>query len=237
MEAAEYNLMDAVEARMWWYRALHQRLLDTLASRQGAVLDAGCGTGGFLATLRTARPDLGRAGLEWDAGAAGRAAEKGACEVAVGSVNAMPFDAARFDALILADVLSHAAVNPARALAEARRVLRPGGLIVVNMPAYAWLMAGHDARVHNARRLSAAATRRMLVAAGFVRPRARYWNSLLLPVMIIQRKILTRGDSASDVAHFPPWLDATLHAVTRLERAIPVPIPAGGSVLAIAENP
>jgi SAM-dependent methyltransferase len=237
METAEYDLMDAVEARMWWYRALHRRLLDALAPVRGAVLDAGCGTGGFLAVLREARPDLGREGLEWDAGAAARAAKKGACVVTPGSVNAMPYETHGFDALILADVLCHVAVEPAHALAEARRVLRPGGRLVINMPAYAWLMSTHDRRVHNSRRLTARATRLMLTQAGFARVTTQYWNSLLLPLMIVQRKILARGDSASDVANFPPWLDATLHAVTRLERALPLPMPAGGSVLAIAENP
>ena len=58
MEPAEYALMDAVEDRMWWYRALHARLLDALADVRGDVLDAGCGTGGLLARLSAERPDL-----------------------------------------------------------------------------------------------------------------------------------------------------------------------------------
>ena len=61
---------------MWWYRALHTRLCDALADVAGRVLDAGCGTGGFLATLRTRRPDLIRFGLEWDATAAAGRAEQ-----------------------------------------------------------------------------------------------------------------------------------------------------------------
>ena len=188
MEAAEYGLMDAAEDRMWWYRALHDRLLDALDGVAGAVLDAGCGTGGF-------------------------------------------------DAAVLADVLCNEAVDPGAALAEVRRVLRPGGRLVVNMPAYAWLMSAHDARVRNARRMTRGATAAMLARAGFVRVRARYWNGVLLPLMVAQRKILSRGPAASDVALFPPWVDAMLRAATRFERALPFPPPAGGSVLAIAETP
>jgi SAM-dependent methyltransferase len=237
MEAGEYDLMDAVEARMWWYRALHLRLLDALRPVRGLVLDAGCGTGGFLDRLRLERPDLERVGLEWAAAAAVRAAAKAAARVACGSVNQMPFGAGTFDAVVLADVLCHGAVEPATALDEVRRVLRPGGRVVVNMPAYRWLMSAHDRRVHNTRRQTAGETAAMLRAAGFRDVRSRYWNGLLLPLMIAQRKLLSRGEVASDVALFPPWLDAMLFGITRLEHALPVTMPAGGSVLAIAENP
>jgi SAM-dependent methyltransferase len=236
MEPGEYALMDAVEARMWWYRALHRRMVDGLRPVRGRVLDAGCGTGGLLARLASDRPDLRRVGVEYAPAAAQRAAEKSGSSVAVGSVNELPFDDGTFDAVVSADVLCHAAVDPAVALTEMKRVLRPEGRLVVNMPAYAWLASAHDRRVLNARRLTAGATAALLRDAGFGRVRARYWNGLLLPLMIVQRKILTGNDSVSDVAPFPPWLDAMLHSATELERRLPFPLPAGGSVLAIAEK-
>jgi hypothetical protein len=77
----------------------------------------------------------------------------------------------------------------------------------------------------------------MLGEAGYRRVHARYWNSLLLPLMVVQRKVLARDEAASDVAPFPPWLDATLHAMTEFERRLPFALPAGGSVLATAERP
>jgi SAM-dependent methyltransferase len=236
LEPAEYALMDSEEDRMWWYRALQARLLAALAPVKGRVLDAGCGTGGLLAALRRGRPELALYGVEWSAHAALRARNKSAAAVARGSVNDLPFSDACFDAVIMADVLCHAAVDPSRALGEVTRILRPGGALVVNMPAYAWLMSAHDARVHNARRQTASETRAMLHKAGFVRIRARYWNSLLLPLMILQRKVVARGDAASDVAAFPPWLNAMLHGMTEIERRLPFPLPGGGSVLAIAER-
>jgi len=234
MEPAEYDLMDAQEGSMWWYRALHARLQDALAGVRGRILDAGCGTGGFLTALRHGRPDLETVGLEYFSEAARRAATKSSAPVACGSVNAMPFADRTFDAAVTADVLCHEAVHPALAMAEMLRVLRPGGLLVVNMPAYRWLMSAHDTRVQNARRQNIHEVRAMLRQAGFGNVHARYWNGLLLPLMIATRK-LRRHDSASDVAAFPPWLDATLHAVTRAER--PFRLPAGGSVLAIATRP
>jgi SAM-dependent methyltransferase len=237
MEPAEYTLMDAAEGRMWWYHALHIRLCDALENSTGRILDAGCGTGGFLTVLRNRRPELLCFGAEWDYAAAARARTKSAAAVTRTSVNALPFAADSFDAAVSADVLCHAAVDPAAALSELRRVLRPGGRLIVNMPAYQWMLSAHDRRVYNVRRLTASTTAAMLRHAGFQPVKARYWNGLLLPLMILQRKMLARGDAVSDVAPFPPWLDASLRGVTEFERRLPFSLPVGGSVLAIAEKP
>ncbi len=222
---------------MWWFRALHTRLCDALTDIRGRVLDAGCGTGGFLAILSKRRPDLARFGVEWNATAASRARDKSGAWISRGSINVLPFADNTFDAIVSADVLSHSAVDPEVALTELKRVLRPGGLLVTNMPAYQWLLSAHDRRVHNRRRFTAPGTATLLRQAGFDRVHAWYWNSLPLPLMIMQRKLLARGDTTSDVAAFPPWLDATLHGVTRIERHLNFRLPAGGSVLAIGGKP
>lgn len=243
MDAAEYDLMDAVEDRMWWYRAMHGHALRALAGLPTAarILDAGCGTGGFLAKLRTAHPSAELFGLEYAEGAAFRAAAKAGAHVAAGTINALPFPDAQFDAVVSLDVLCHDAVQEQAALAEFRRVLRPGGLLVLNLPAHEWLRSAHDLRVHTARRYDRARAAMVLAEAGFAEAMPRHWNSLLLPLMVLQRKVLKRdeGDS-SDVAPFPPWLDASLYSVCRLEAALlsaGLRFPAGGSVLATATRP
>jgi hypothetical protein len=72
--------------------------------------------------------------------------------------------------------------------------------------------------------------------AGFESVRTRYWNSLLFPAMVLQRKLLARGDAASDVATISPVLNGIFLAITRLERHLP-PLPWGGSILATARVP
>jgi ubiquinone/menaquinone biosynthesis C-methylase UbiE len=244
VERAEYDLMDAAEEGMWWYRAAHARLLDALRERPGApgpLLDAGCGTGGFLRRMAEAVPGRETVGLDYLPEAARRAAEKSGRPVTAGDANRLPFPDASFGAAISVDVICHAGVEPAKALAELHRVLRPGGTVVLNLPAFEWMRSAHDVRVHNARRFTRGGAARLLAEAGFTAIAGRYWNSLLLPLMILQRKVLhRRPDAPSDVTHFPPWIDATLHGVTEAERRIAaagLPMPAGGSVMMLATRP
>ena len=72
-------------------------------------------------------------------------------------------------------------------------------------------------------------------------PCARHWNTLLLPLMILQRKVLHASPgAASDVGTFPPWLDASLYAVTRIEHAMMragIRFPVGGSLIVTATRP
>lgn len=248
VEAVEYDLMDAAEEAMWWYRAMHAQALAAFRAhaRGGTaqslpVLDAGCGTGGFLRRAGAALPGTAMVGLEYNAHAAQRAAQKAGVRVATGSVNAMPYHDAQFGGIFSLDVLCHAGAEPAAMLAECRRVLAPGGVLVMNLPALPWLRSAHDARVFTVRRYTRASITAQLEAAGFTDVRARYWNALLLPLMILQRKVLAaRADAPSDVTQFPPWLDACLYAATRLEAGLMrlgLRFPAGGSVIVSATRP
>jgi SAM-dependent methyltransferase len=244
VEPAEYALMDAAEDGMWWYRAAHARVLDALRRRPGpagAVLDAGCGTGGFLKRLAEQLPGRPAMGLEYDAEATRRAAQKSGFPVVVGDANILPFADASFTAAVSIDVICHAGLDEAKGLAELHRVLAPGGTLVTNLPAYEWMRSAHDARVHTARRYTAGGAARLFAAAGFTHISARYWNSFLFPLMVLQRKVLARrADAPSDVTHFPPWLDRTLHTVSEAERRVGklgLPLSVGGSVLVVATRP
>jgi len=244
MDAAEYALMDAVEDRMWWYRALRREVLTALERRpgaMGALLDAGCGTGGMVAALLAAGVTRPIIAFDYMAEAAQRARVKTGLPIAVGDIARQPYPDASFGAAISLDVLGHRAVQPAAALAEFYRVLAPGGTLVLNLPAFEWLRSAHDERVHNARRFTAPGIRALMRAAGFVEIDARYWNALLLPLMVLQRKVLSRKpEGASDVAPFPPWLDASLYGVTAVEHWLArrgLRYPGGGSVLVVAKRP
>jgi SAM-dependent methyltransferase len=241
MERDEYARMDAAEDGMWWYRAIHANLLDVLCRHPGPpagiVLDAGCGTGGLLRRIRQERPDLWLLGIDVDAAAAARAAANTALPVAVASVDALPFADRSMGVIFSADVLYHRRVDPERALAEAFRCLRPGGVHVVNVPAYRWLASSHDRLIHGTRRYTRGELSALLVAAGFRHVEAGYWNCLPFPIMVLRRKLLPPKAGGSHVVELPGPLETVLSMVMALERGIAktgLRYPFGGSVLAFA---
>jgi SAM-dependent methyltransferase len=242
VERAEYERMHAVEDRMWWYRGL-RRLAAGLLVRAlahspapGPVLDAGCGTGGMLAGLGPSAAGHPTLGLEYDTVAAVLAAAKAARPVAAGSVTEMPLGDATLGAYVSLDVLCHAAVEPALALQEARRCLRPGAIALFNLPAYGWLLSAHDRRVHNVRRFTRGEVRALLAGHGFRVLRSSYWNTLLFPLMVLHR-LTERDEAESDVRDYPRWADALFSAALAVERAAilgGLSLPFGGSLIVVA---
>jgi SAM-dependent methyltransferase len=190
MEAYEYEVMAAVEAAHWWYRgmrALSAAWLDQLYEERSdlRILDAGCGTGGNGAFLERYGCVTG---LDISPLALTLGQRRLPGRLARASVAALPFPRATFDLVTSFDVLYHRAVIDERAaLQETRRVLRPGGRLLIRLPAYRWLSSEHDRSVHGRHRYTAGETRGLLERAGFVVERLSYINSLLLPIPLLQR--------------------------------------------------
>ena len=229
---------------MWWYRGLRtlagQLLGRALAGSpaSGPVLDAGCGTGGMLLRLGAAVAGHPTLGLDFDGVAASFAIAKARRPVAVGSVTEMPVGDGALAGYVSLDVLCHEGVEPAIALQEAHRCLRPGGIAVFNLPSYDWLLSAHDRRVQNVRRFTGGQARALLVGQGFRVLRSSYWNTLLFPLMLVHR-LIERDDAASDVRDYPRWLDSLFSAALTVERlviAAGISLPFGGSLIVVAQR-
>jgi SAM-dependent methyltransferase len=245
LDRAEYDKLDLAEDRMWWFAALHKNLqlvYRRLAESDAALplLDAGCGTGGLLARIAAAHPEHTAFGLDADPFAAARAAVKSGCPVCAGSINALPFADAAFGAIISADVLCHRGVDEDGALAQFHRVLRDGGVLILNLPAYPWLLSRHDAAVANERRYTRRGIGRLLARSGFRLIFASYWNAVLLPVIVLSRKLLPGGGrEGSDVRLYPAPVEALCRLATGLETALlrcGLSLPCGSSVIAVARK-
>jgi SAM-dependent methyltransferase len=242
VERGEYERMHALEDRMWWFRGLRALAVQLLgralaaSPTRGPVLDAGCGTGGMLLVLAAALPERPGIGLEYDEAAAGLAAAKSRRPVMVGSANRLPVGAGALAGYLSLDVLCHRGVEPNEALSEARRCLQPAGILLLNLPAYRWLLSAHDRRVHNVRRFTRSQASTLVRAHGFRILRSSYWNTFLFPLMLLHR-LAGSADDASDVRDFPPWLDRIFSAVLAVERGLirlGIGLPFGGSLMIVA---
>jgi SAM-dependent methyltransferase len=242
MERAEYARMFEAEERQWWYagmRAISLALLEqALPARSGLrILDAGCGTGNNL--VHFAR--LGRAvGLDLSEEALRFCRSRGVAVVG-GSLRALPFPDARFDCVTSFDVLYHRWVeDDAAAVRELARVLAPGGLLLVRVPALKVLWGAHDTAVHSRHRYTTGEVGALLEETGLEIVRLTYANTLLFPLLLVRRgldRLLHR--SGSDVGFLPAPLEWTFRSLllteARLVRRFSLPV--GASVFALARKP
>ncbi|OYW75351.1 MAG: hypothetical protein B7Z37_13665 [Verrucomicrobia bacterium 12-59-8] len=246
MRAAEYDAMRAVEDRHWWYAVLRSLVQHALAGRlslRGRLLDAGCGTGGMLEFLREKMCDLDVAGVDAAEQAVRHCHQRGLITVQSGSVEALPYSDAAFDAVLSLDVLYHAGVNEEHALAEMGRVLRPDGLLVLNLPAFAGLRGSHDVAVSGARRYTACQVRTLLEDSSFVVEMIQYWNAwLFLPLLAWRRVSRMKAEQGpageSDLKITPAWMNSVLTAIGRLDAGLcrELRLPFGSSVFAVARK-
>jgi len=236
--------MYEAEEAQWWYagqRAIASALLEPAlgpAPRgERRLLDAGCGTGFNLLAL-------GRLGCATGIDLAPEAIifcrERGVRALRA-RLLALPFRDAAFDVATSFDVIYHAWVTDDRAaVAEMARVVRPGGLLLVRVPALMVLWGAHDKEVQSRHRYTRGELVALLETCGLRVERASYCNSLLFP-LLLARRTLDRllGRQGSDVGFLPPPFEwafrrALLAEAGLVRRGLSLPV--GASVVALARK-
>jgi ubiquinone/menaquinone biosynthesis C-methylase UbiE len=232
-----HQVLVRIERDHWWFAALRELVVDTVTRRMpegSRILDVGCSTGHVIAEIPN---DYERTGADISTGAIRLArAVRPEVRFVEASVEDLPFEDASFDCVLALDVLSDRGVeDEAAALREIRRVLRPGGVLLVQLPAYAWLKSGYDAFVATARRYTAHAVRRLLQDAGFVVEHLTYRITALFPVAAARRLLPGHG-RAADLRVPRPTLNRLLTRATRLEDRVAGRhrLPLGLSIFAVA---
>jgi SAM-dependent methyltransferase len=222
----------------WWFRARLEILRAVLRSRlpgggRRRLVELGCGTGNVLGALR----DLGEPiGVELHDSLRAVAVARG-LDVRPGALpDRVPVEARSADVVLLLDVLEHLEDVPG-ALAAARELLVPGGLLVVTVPAYAWLWSAHDLMLGHRRRYTRDALVREVADAGFAVERSTYFNTFLFPAVAAARLIgRWRDRDGHDLRRPAPAVNHVLTRVFATERHLirRVALPFGSSILLLA---
>jgi SAM-dependent methyltransferase len=238
MERIVYDRMAELDSRHWWYRARREILADLIRRRialpeNPRILEIGCGTGHNIVMLkRFGRVDA----VEIDPAARAIASRRLGHAVMDAPLPALTgIEDRAYDLVAILDVLEHVEEDR-EALESIARKLRPGGRILIAVPAHPWMWSAHDVVNHHKRRYTKRTLRAVVASAGLRIEMLSWFNSLLFPLAAAARlagKVRKKEDSDDKLPPRP--LNALFQAIFSLERyAIGrLRFPPGVSIVAI----
>jgi SAM-dependent methyltransferase len=243
MDTSEFDAMLAHDESHWWYRGRRQVLrstLDRLSIPAGArLLDAGCGSGRTLDELLR----YGRvSGVDVNPDAVRCARDRGHPDVHAAHIQRLDFPDCVFDVVTCMDVIEHTA-DDCCSLRELRRVTRPGGTLVLTVPAHPLLWSTHDVVNRHYRRYTRRSLTGLAARAGMELLSDTYFNGLLLaPAAVVRcsQRVRPTVTQRSDLERTPPALNRLLELPLAIEArfiARGARIPAGLSLLCVLRRP
>ena len=194
----------------WWYVARARLLRSALGSSIPAgaeILDVGSADGPSVNWLgNRLAVDIDPRGLT----------PGGVCA----RIETLPFADGTFDVVTAFDVVEHCK-DEALALSQLRRVTKPGGVVLVAVPAYQWMWSVFDVRAGHHRRYTRARLRRAAEKAGLEVERATYVFASTLPFFLAARLLTKLNGARGDrVRPLPGFVERILLGATRLDEAI-----------------
>ncbi len=242
MDEALYRAFAEIEDRHWWFVARRRIVQDVIEHDLqlfpgASILDIGCGTGGMLASL-SGRYDV--VGTDMSPLAIEHCCRRGLKKVHCGTLADLPFRDRPFDLALLLDVIEHVD-DDAALLREAGDLVKPGGAVIVTVPAYPWMWTHHDEANHHRRRYTATTFRSSLTRAGFRIRSLSSYNTILFPLALVQRLAagFLHSTSVAGLSVPPAPVNAILRMLFASERFFLrfLRFPFGLSLIAVVERP
>lgn len=251
MEANAYRQFLELEDSHWWFRGRRSVYFGLLrhhlrGRRPARALDLGCGYGGFLSGLRELCDAVFPSDISVESLA--HCAERGFPLGVASSGYALPYADAAFDLVCLFDAIEHIP-DDERVMREVARVLAPGGLVLVTVPAYQFLYANNDRVAQHQRRYTRGQLAGVFTQAGLTVERNTHSNvflfPLILPTVLAIKAVETLFPRKLDPEHtnlswpIPRFVHDGLHAVFAAELPFTRRFdwPAGHSIAALARKP
>lgn len=234
-EAANAESLLEADTTHWWFRGKAEAvngLLRRWAPAGGWLVDVGAGSGGVTAML--AWPTERTLVVEGSAVLAGTAAARGLRAVRADALR-LPVPDGAAAVVCFLDVIEHLA-DPVAALAEAARAVAPGGLVVVNVPAHAWLWSATDVALGHQRRYRRPLLRSQLAEAGLRPVWASHVFSWCVGPALVARRLVRSGEAALGTGPTGPLVHRLAGTLNGAERRLlgRATLPLGTSLLAAA---
>ena len=246
MQESYYQPYFDAEMKHWWFSA-RRKIISALlrqhapSSRPLAIGDVGCGMGASVEMLG----EFGNVvGSDFSSTALAFSREHGNTRLAAAALPHLPFRDAAFDIVTAFDVIEHVDDDHAAAR-DLWRICKPGGLLVVTVPAYQWLWSEHDDINEHRRRYTMSRLRQCLDQPGVSFLTLSYMNTLLAPPVMLYRLLhnaLGQRKSTdaprSDVFALPSPVNGLLERIFSLEAMLVrhVRQPFGISVICVARK-
>lgn len=242
MERIIFDRMAELDQTHWWYVARRKILAEVIRReikppKDARILEIGCGTGHNFAMLS----EFGRVGgIELDDVARDLASQRLGHPVGDAALPDLPgIDDGAFDLIALLDVLEHVEGDQA-ALRSIARKLRPGGRILLTVPANRWMWSAHDVAHHHHRRYNRDTLSDVVEQSGLEVLLFTHFNTILFPPAAAFRLLgkLT-GRKEADDDQPAPLINRLFTHLFGLERHLVgrVPMPFGVSLLAVLAGP
>ena len=246
MEKTLYDNIRQVEATHWWYKARREIIFDWVQAilnvhTNPSVMDLGCGTGFNITYLH----DLGYeniTGVDFSSDALAYCSARNLTKLICGDANHLPFHATSYEVILALDIIEHLE-DDEKTLRDIFRVLKPGGSLIIFVPAYKFLWSFQDEISHHVRRYTAHELRSKALTVGFEIQKITYANTFLFPVIWAGRLVLKifrrffRITSESQMN--PSQLNTLLYKIFRAELPLLrlTNFPFGVSILCVCNKP
>jgi SAM-dependent methyltransferase len=219
----------------WWWRVRERIVLDRIGRilrgvSDARILDVGCGAGLFFDALQ----QFGHVeGIESDSNAIEHSGPW-RDRIFVGELDQSYVPPTPFDLILMLDVLEHVRCAD-RLVGRAAEILKPGGRLLITVPAFNWLWTAHDDFNHHVKRYTAGELRGLIGDAGLDVVETRYmFQSLVLPKLLVRAREAVSPVSPQ-IAEIPsPAVNRALQLWCRGEHLLLGRVPFGSSVIAVA---